>query len=1232
MERRQAGGNLLDSMNSASVHVNDLPAEFPRFPPQTISTGVASQSHRKKPPASGPPMNGSHSFSRHTNTGTVPAIPRAPRRCRLTNNAPFPDPACVDCQRHSCSRHSGGSTLAGGVELQIEGLTRFVWRCICFLWLAALVAGIVLQSLPSITWRVLDICGRDAPDMWKYGTWNSNCATIELEDRHTDTYRVQWNGRPYSVDFGDPLLRFRSLVIDLASPDDWEVFHPDERRFTLRVAIPFMEENSNWSTAPLPIVCRRGDDRCVYINLPPGAVLNDTGGGRVSLSLSDVPGSIARNINNSAVGILFQGRAYALTVLIWRYIALTITVLHTIRFVVNLKYNNSLYEQWWVLVLLLASVLYLNPLTALAISPDRLPLPLEFLELHVPWWFVAVVVSYMFSVITASMPRAANPTKQEGAKNLGCLSRMKACFCRSRSIYDPPLWTKVVGVLFIIIAIGLDIAVAWRCCSATLHGRGSGKKIYIYLLCSLFGFGSLVCCIMLYRLRRSMSKKSYLDSRPQQLACRVFMFMFFTAIIFSITQFALFYVLDFRIPGMLAWQPLIQLPALLVWPVLVNVMTLIYTTRHRPETVPIHPRDTRWKESVWPDDWYRWLARHGGSMYIFHTEKEEASFNWKQLEYRVRRYLVRLKRRGGVHNLSLLLQSIPNDSSSPPVEGPSDPSINYTIMCSVHSRPQDIEFWKGLRESICNRGAAEIVNMDMTSTCFLPYVEAGRENDLGPERPSGASQVMRQNVGREGGGSRAPLLENDGGALNGSVALRLSSTTGDAPPGDGERRLGSVDDHSGGNGDDGGSTNNPKSVWQALRGVISASVRGAGRNLFERPAHAFERAETYLLDAVQQRMHEPLYLPFFNLETAIDCFNIAFESYNWKGQSHARAQERKVGTSGCCRGSSNYRSNARESAAYPRETNPDACTTSQGDVEMRKFCPSTEQQSVAATPDHNGTPTIDVEQYGYKPIAVFEALDVAAVCAVMDTEFLHHRGKAPRIVIAFRGTANMSNVREDIKMRRRAWDEMKNDRDNASLNSSCCWEPTVHSGFLEIWEAHQTSIEEKLGGFLKENSSTVYRVFCTGHSMGGAVACLCAYSVRRMLREIEYPLDEVTVYTFGQPPMGNAAFQTAYDKAIPRTFRVVNESDEIATFRLYGTQVGTEVDINRHGNYICKPTYMEQRCHPMKNKVLGIEGHQVKSYARSLNALALDTSCKIRASGDPEASYVAEPGREPDAM
>jgi len=63
-------------------------------------------------------------------------------------------------------------------------------------------------------------------------------------------------------------------------------------------------------------------------------------------------------------------------------------------------------------------------------------------------------------------------------------------------------------------------------------------------------------------------------------------------------------------------------------------------------------------------------------------------------------------------------------------------------------------------------------------------------------------------------------------------------------------------------------------------------------------------------------------------------------------------------------------------------------------------------------------------------------------------------------------------------------------------------------------------------------------VFAVGHSLGGALASLAAFDIRRHCPCLK-PMD-VSCYTFGAPRVGNHAFARQYDATVPDTWNIIN--------------------------------------------------------------------------------------------
>lgn len=90
----------------------------------------------------------------------------------------------------------------------------------------------------------------------------------------------------------------------------------------------------------------------------------------------------------------------------------------------------------------------------------------------------------------------------------------------------------------------------------------------------------------------------------------------------------------------------------------------------------------------------------------------------------------------------------------------------------------------------------------------------------------------------------------------------------------------------------------------------------------------------------------------------------------------------------------------------------------------------------------------------------------------------------------------------------------------------------VHRGFFEALESVRDGL---MAAF---EASDGQRLWLTGHSLGGALAMLCACALGG-------PVEGV--YTFGQPRAGDAAFARYYNRRFGgRTFRVIHANDIVA--------------------------------------------------------------------------------------
>lgn len=89
----------------------------------------------------------------------------------------------------------------------------------------------------------------------------------------------------------------------------------------------------------------------------------------------------------------------------------------------------------------------------------------------------------------------------------------------------------------------------------------------------------------------------------------------------------------------------------------------------------------------------------------------------------------------------------------------------------------------------------------------------------------------------------------------------------------------------------------------------------------------------------------------------------------------------------------------------------------------------------------------------------------------------------------------------------------------------------VHQGFQIAYSAIAKSIRAA-----QWTAKSLSNVWITGHSLGAALATLCA-------ADFAHRLAEPLVYTFGGPRVGQSDFSTWFDRAIPECYRMVNRWD-----------------------------------------------------------------------------------------
>ncbi|KAF1778809.1 Alpha/Beta hydrolase fold [Phytophthora cactorum] len=127
------------------------------------------------------------------------------------------------------------------------------------------------------------------------------------------------------------------------------------------------------------------------------------------------------------------------------------------------------------------------------------------------------------------------------------------------------------------------------------------------------------------------------------------------------------------------------------------------------------------------------------------------------------------------------------------------------------------------------------------------------------------------------------------------------------------------------------------------------------------------------------------------------------------------------------------------------------------------------------------------------------------------------------LVVAFRGSMDVTNWLDNLTfLKRRAYAQFPG--------------VMVHQGFYWAYRSVAPQVLDTLHKLRKEHPHASLMV--TGHSLGGAVAAICAF-------ELEYiekiPVD--ALYTFGKPRVGNTNFSARLRNASMEVYRVTHFQD-----------------------------------------------------------------------------------------
>lgn len=124
------------------------------------------------------------------------------------------------------------------------------------------------------------------------------------------------------------------------------------------------------------------------------------------------------------------------------------------------------------------------------------------------------------------------------------------------------------------------------------------------------------------------------------------------------------------------------------------------------------------------------------------------------------------------------------------------------------------------------------------------------------------------------------------------------------------------------------------------------------------------------------------------------------------------------------------------------------------------------------------------------------------------------------IIIAFRGTSSTSNWVSNINASQKKF---------KYITDHCL----THRGFTDIYSSAREGILSVLRSLSPDKS-----LFVTGHSLGGALAALCAVDAA-----VNTHYRSPSLYTYGSPRTGDPDFAKAAGKYVLNSFRIANPFD-----------------------------------------------------------------------------------------
>jgi predicted lipase len=132
-----------------------------------------------------------------------------------------------------------------------------------------------------------------------------------------------------------------------------------------------------------------------------------------------------------------------------------------------------------------------------------------------------------------------------------------------------------------------------------------------------------------------------------------------------------------------------------------------------------------------------------------------------------------------------------------------------------------------------------------------------------------------------------------------------------------------------------------------------------------------------------------------------------------------------------------------------------------------------------------------------------------------------------QLVICFEGTCGWIDWKDNFEFKETKMESPYNTKGKIQ----------VHSGFYRQYLVVRDKIHEIVRQWIE--TETISGIIVTGHSLGGALATLCAVDLQF---NFEFPIG---VVTFGSPRVGNKSFAVSFNRRLPDSIRFVHKNDMV---------------------------------------------------------------------------------------